>query len=57
MEENEKITEKKICPKVVPDSPELGQQVILRTLILPGTWSYLYKKSVYNLHPYMEGVF
>lgn len=26
MEENEKITEKKICPKVVPDSPELGQQ-------------------------------
>lgn len=26
MEENEKITDKKLCTKVVPDSPELGQQ-------------------------------
>lgn len=26
MEENEIITEKKCCPRVVPDSPELGQQ-------------------------------
>lgn len=40
-----------------PRQPWTRSAVILRTLILPGTWSYLYKKSVYNLHPYMEGVF
>lgn len=27
--------------------------VIFRALIPPGTWRYLYKKSVYNLYPYM----